>query len=261
VIYAKVSEELRSPSGSLNVVASLICQEPVMSAKMLQIVNSALFAPSREITDMLDAVMILGSERIKSLILLGGVFSQYSDAKGFAAAIQSLLTHSVQVGSFARAIALNETKSSRTAEAAFTAGVLHDVGKLILAGNLPEQFGRARALAVERKLSAHEAEMEVFGVSHARFGACLLAAWGLPLPILEAVAWHHEPSKSSDTGFSLLAAVHAANIFAHQAGPQASPAGQEPPVAVNQEYLEGIGLGGCCDRWRASCEIPAAAPG
>ncbi|MGA2540052.1 MAG: HDOD domain-containing protein [Verrucomicrobiota bacterium] len=260
VLYAKVSEELSSPSGSLNVVAQLICHDPVMSAKMLQIANSALFAASREVTDMLEAVMILGSERIKSLILLSGVFSQYSDAKDSAASIQPLLAHSIQVGGFARAIALNETKSSRAAEAAFTAGVLHDIGKLILAGNLPEKFGRARALAAERKLSAHEAEMEVFGVSHARFGACLLAAWGLPLPILEAVAWHHEPAKSSDTGFSLLAAVHAANVFAHQAAPQAGPAGQEPLVSVNQPYLDGIGLGGCCDRWRASCGIPAAAP-
>ncbi len=164
------------------------------------------------------------------------------------------------MGGFARAIALNESKSSRTAEAAFTAGVLHDIGKLILAGNLPETFARASALAAERKLSAHDAEMQVFGVSHARFGACLLAAWGLPLPILEAVAWHHEPSQSSDTGFSLLAAVHAANIFAHQASLLAGAGGQEPPAPVNQEYLDGIGLGGRCDRWRASCGIPAAAP-
>jgi putative nucleotidyltransferase with HDIG domain len=261
VLYAKVSEELRSPKGSLNVVAQLICKEPVMSAKMLQIVNSALFATSREITDMLDAVMLIGSERIKTLILLGGVFSQYSDAKGFASAIQSLLAHSVQVGGFARAIALGETRSSRTAEAAFTAGVLHDVGKLILAGNRPEQFAQARALAAERKLSAHDAEMAVFGVSHARFGACLLAAWGLPLPILEAVAWHHEPAKSFDKGFSLLAAVHAANVFAHQAAFQAKPGSEESPESVNQKYLEDIGLGGCCDRWRVMCGIAGAGPG
>jgi putative nucleotidyltransferase with HDIG domain len=257
-LYARVSEELRSPNGSLEVVARLICQDPVMCAKMLQIVNSALFSASREITDMLEAVMILGSERIKSLILLGGVFSQYSDVKGSAVSIQSLLAHSIQVGGFARAIALSETKSSRTAEAAFTAGVLHDIGKLILAGNLREQFDRARALAGERKLSAHDAEMEVFGVSHARFGACLLAAWGLPLPILEAVAWHHEPSKSSDTGFSLVAAVHAANVFAHLASPQPGSGGQEPPVSVDQKYLDNIGLGSCCDRWRESCGIAAA---
>jgi HD-like signal output (HDOD) protein len=260
-LYARVSQELSSPNGSLDTVARLICQDPVMSAKLLQIANSALFAASREINDMIETVMILGSERIKSLILLGGVFSQYSDAKVSAASIQSLLAHSIQVGGYARAIALNETKSSRTAEAAFTAGVLHDVGKLILAGNLPEQFAKARALAGEGKFSTHDAEMEVFGVSHGRFGACLLAAWGLPLPILEAVAWHHEPLQSADTGFSLLAAVHAANVFAHQAAPQGKPGVHEPPADVNQEYLDAIGLRCCCDRWRASCGIPAALPG
>jgi HD-like signal output (HDOD) protein len=260
-LYARVSEELSSPNGSLDVVTRLICRDPVMSAKMLQIVNSALFASSREITDMLDAVMILGTERIKSLILLGGIFSQYSDSRVSAAAIQSLLAHSIQVGGFARAIALSETKSSRTAEAAFTSGVLHDVGKLILAGNLPEQFARVRALAREGKRSAHAAEMEVFGVGHARFGACLLAAWGLPLPILEAIAWHHDPSNSSDTGFSLLTAVHAANVFAHQAAPQPGLGGQELSMSVNQKYLDDIGLGGCCDRWREFCGLPALAPG
>jgi len=259
-LHAQVSKELSLPNGSLNVVARLICRDPVMSAKMLQIVNSALFAASYEITDMLDAVLILGSERIKSLILLGGIFSQYSHDKGAASVVQSLLAHSIQVGGYARAIALQETRSSRSAEAAYTAGVLHDIGKLILAGNLPEEFGRACALAAERNLSAHGAEMEIFGVSHARFGACLLASWGLPLPILEAVAWHHEPLKSSDTGFTLLAAVHAANAFAHQARPQAGPGGEEPPVSVNQEYLDVIGLGDCGERWRAACATAAAAP-
>jgi putative nucleotidyltransferase with HDIG domain len=240
-LYTQVTEELRSPYSSLDVIARLIRQDPVMSAKMLQVVNSVFFASHREVTDMLDAAMILGSERIKSLILLAGVFSQYNEAD-VCPSVEGLLAHSLQVGNHARTIALGETKNAATAEAAFTAGVLHDMGKMVLAGNLPARYREVRVLRASRGLSDHTAELEIFGTTHAQVGACLLASWGLPLPILEAVAWHHEPELSSERGFSLLAAVHAANAFAHEAEGTQAP--------LHQGFLEGIGLAARCEQWR-----------
>jgi putative nucleotidyltransferase with HDIG domain len=241
-LYVQVIEELRSPNSSLDTVAHLIRQDPVMSAKMLQLVNSAFFASAREVTDMLDAAMILGSERIKSLVLLAGVFSQYNEAEGISPSIHALLAHSIRVGIYARAIALGETKNAELAEAAFTAGVLHDIGKIVLAGNMPERYLEVRALRASKEISSQAAELEVFGATHAQVGACLLAAWGLPLAILEALAWHHEPERSSDKTFSLLAAVHAANAFAHET--------EGMPAQLNQEFLERIGLAARCPAWR-----------
>jgi HD-like signal output (HDOD) protein len=251
-LYLQVTEELRSSNGSLDVVAHLIRQDPVMSAKMLQLVNSAFFASSHEVSDTLDAAMILGTERIKSLILLAGVFSQYSEAEGISPSIDALLAHSIQVGVFARAIALIETKDAVIAEAAFTAGVLHDMGKMILAGNLPVWYKEVRKLRASKQLSDHAAELETFGATHANVGACLLASWGLPLSILEAVAWHHEPERSSEMDFCLLAAVHAANAFAHEA--------EGAPAELHQKFFERIGLADGCQHWRQIVGLDPVTP-
>jgi putative nucleotidyltransferase with HDIG domain len=177
-----------------------------------------------------------------------------------ASSVQRLLGHSIQVGVFARAIALSEAKSGPMAEAAFTAGVLHDVGKLILAGNLPEMFIRVQALMEKGKLSERAAERQVYGVNHAKVGACLLAGWGLPLPILEAIAFHHEPERSADKTFSLLAAVHAANIFAHQTESPPPAAAAEAPPGLHLGYLAQIGLGDRVERWRGACGLRPLGP-
>jgi len=252
-LYIEVTEELRNPSGSLDVVARLIQEDPVVSAKLLQLVNSAFFGSVREITNVLDAIIVLGTERVKSLILLAGIFSQYSNSDRFAAALRSILAHSVQVAAFSRIITLSETQSTTTADAAFTAGILHDVGKLILAGNLPEMFDQLQKLKETENLSDRGAETRIYGVGHTQVGACLLAAWGLPLPILEAIAYHHEPERSSCKTFSLLTAVHAANAFAHAGAPPSPMPEFYVPPDIHLQYLESIGLSDRRDRWRALC--------
>ena len=241
-LYTQVMEELRSPHSSLDTVAHLLRQDPVMSAKLLQLVNSAFFASAREVTDMLDAATILGTERIKSLVLLAGIFSQYNDAEGISPTINALLAHSLRVGIYARAIALGETKNAEIAEAAFTAGVMHDIGKIVLAGNLPDRYLEVRAIREAKDLSAKAAELEVFGATHAQIGACLLAGWGLPLAILEALAWHHEPARSPEKTFSLAAAVHVANALAHEA--------EGEPGELDQEFLKQTGLAARLPAWR-----------
>ncbi|HUD49605.1 MAG TPA: HDOD domain-containing protein [Candidatus Baltobacteraceae bacterium] len=251
-LFLQVTEELRSSNGSLEVVAQLIRQDPVMSAKMLQLVNSVFFALHREVSDTLDAATILGTERLKSLILLAGIFTQYHEAEGVCPSVEALLAHSIQVGVYARAIAFTQTRDAATAEAAFTAGVLHDMGKVILAGNLPGSYMEVRKLRVAKSLSDDAAELEIFGATHANVAACLLASWGLPLAILEAVAWHHEPERSSEKAFCLLAAVHAANAFAHE--------GEGAPAQLHQEFFERIGLAESCGRWRRRFGVDEALP-
>jgi HD-like signal output (HDOD) protein len=249
-LFLQVTEELRSSNGSLDVVAHLIRQDPVMSAKMLQLVNSAFFASAREVTDTLDATMMLGTERIKSLILLAGIFSQYKDAQGICPSSEALQTHSIRVGTFARAITLSETKNAEMAESAFTAGILHDMGKMIIAGNLPVWYKEVPKLRAAKQLTDYAAELEIFGANHANVGAYLLASWGLPLAILEAVAWHHEPERSSERDFCLLAAVHAANAFAHEE--------EGTPVELCKGFFERIGLPDGIQRWRQVIESSEA---
>jgi HD-like signal output (HDOD) protein len=217
-------------------------------------VNSAQFGLANEVTDTADAVIILGVERIKSLILLAGVFSQYSgiDCPGFSP--DPIWNHSLEVAMMVRTIVFSETKNATAAETAFTAGLLHDVGKLILAANLPKVHEAVRQLQLSKKATHLGAETMVMGTTHAEFAACLLATWRLPLAVLEAIAWHHTPQRCTDYGFSLPAAVHVANSFAHEGAGRA--AGETATELLNFEFLQKNGLADNLKHWREICGLP-----
>lgn len=251
-LYAQVTAELDSPNGSIDLIAHFISQDPIMTAKVLQVVNSAVFALERPVTDPAEAVMFLGLGRTHSLILLAGTFAQFDGASAPGFAPDKVWNHSLQVATLAQIIALEETNKSKIAEAAFTSGLMHDMGKLILAANVPAMCSAIEQLQQGKKLSLHEAELQVLGTTHAELAACLLGNWGLPLPVLEAVAWHHCPHRSSDAGFTPLTAVHAANIFVGEmAGGDAALS-----ESFDHDYLLQIGLGEARNKWRESCGLP-----
>jgi putative nucleotidyltransferase with HDIG domain len=255
-LYTQILHELQAPDVAIDSVARLIAKDPVMTAKMLQLVNSAYFALPREVTDPVEAVMFLGAERTRSLILLAKVFSQFDKHQCEGFHLEELWRHSLAVGSYAHLICQTERKDTRLADQAFTAGLLHDIGKLLLAGNLPEPYGRVLDQAQRRKLPPVTVEAEVFGATHAELGACLLGTWGLPLGILEAIAWHHRPTLSEDKEFSLLTAVHAANAIDHE---KRAEAADILVSRMDPAYIQRLDLGGRRNRWRELCESPTKA--
>ena len=117
------------------------------------------------------------------------------------------------MGVAARTAAHYYTRDSGIAHEAFTAGLLHDVGKLALAMNFPEEYQFALAIASEREVPIWVAEKEVLGATHAEAGAYLLSLWGLPSGMISAVAAHHEPAADLGTRFSASTAVHLANLL------------------------------------------------
>jgi HD-like signal output (HDOD) protein len=254
-LYSQVTAELASPTGCIEAVARYIAQDPVMTAKLLQVVNSAFFALGREITQPIEAVLFLGAERTRSLILLAGVFTQYDNINCPGFSVEQIWNHSLQVGNLARTVAMAETRSAPIAEAAFTAGLVHDMGKLILAANVPAMCQAIEQIQTLKMVSAREAELQVLGATHAELAAGLMGTWALPLSVLEAVAWHHVPTRSADTGFSLLTAVHAANVFAGEMGCGSSSKGL--PEKFDHAYLDQVGLGDRRNDWRKACNLPA----
>ena len=253
-LYSQVSNELSSPNGSIDVVAQLIAQDPVMTAKLLQVVNSAFFALGRQVSEPSEAVMFLGAERTRSLILLAGVFTQFEGVACPGFTPEQIWNHSLQVETLARNVTMVETRNAKTAEAAFTAGLIHDMGKLILAANVPAMCNAIEQLHKSKQLTQREAEMQVLGTTHAELAACLLGTWALPLPVLEAVAWHHHPTRSPDKGFTLLTAVHAGNVFAYELGCGTGTAAL--PEVFDNNYLLQIGLGENRNDWRKACNVP-----
>ena len=250
VLYNQVSAELAKPDGSIDFVGKLIARDPAMTVKILQVVNSPIFGLGRQISDPVEAVMYLGVERTKSLILVAGVNLQYDKHRCASFSQEKWWQHSMAVGTFARAVALTETKNAKTADLAFTAGLLHDTGQLLVAANLPDRYSQVIVQAEQRKVSIREVEMETFNTSHAELGACLLGTWGLPVAILEAIGWHHCPAVSGDKKFTLLTAVHVANAVEHEkiAFKSGSRVSQ-----LDTEYIRSLGLINQSNPWREVC--------
>lgn len=252
-LYNQVAAELQSPTGSLEFVARLISRDPALTARVLHAVNSPVFGLAHQVTETVEAVLFLGAERVRSMVLLSGVLTQYDKARCPGFSVEQLWMHCMAVGAHAMKLTVAETGEPRLGEMAFTAGLLHDIGMLLLAANVPEDYGRVLKQAQLRTQPIWAIEREVLGATHAELGACLLGRWDLPLPIIEAVGWHHQPTRSRDTGFSLLTAVHVGNAFDQEQ--KAGQAGVHVSL-IDQEYLQRIGALERVNRWREACGCP-----
>ncbi len=214
-LYLQIVELLQKPGATTEQVGVLVAQDLGMTARILQVVNSAFFGLRREVTGVQEAVGLLGIDTIQALVLSVQAFAAF-DAKDFhGISPDDLWRHSMAVADIARRISAHEHSLPPRVDASFMAGMLHDAGKLVLAANLPEDYAKAVTLARERGIPIHVAEQEVLGATHAEVGAYLLGLWGISDPIVEAVAWHHQPLASLHREFSPLTAVHVANGLHH----------------------------------------------
>lgn len=245
-LYFQLMRELASPNASAESVADLIRKDVSLTAKILQLVNSAFFGVAHTVEDVRDAVQILGFSTVRTLSLSIYVFSRFDPATMPGFPMDRLWNHSMATGLLARRIAAREWGNLGIVEAAFTGGILHDIGKLVLAYSLPELFQRAVDLARERRIGLWRAENEVIGGNHAEVGAYLLGLWGLPATIVESVAWHHHPQMREPLEFSPLTAVHMANFVQARKVPVFGDGLMEE---IDQDYMRSLKLGSTISMW------------
>lgn len=250
-LYFKIVAELQSPDASIENIGSMIAQDPVLSAKLLQVVNSAVFGLQLQVVSASEAVMYLGMETTKALVLLAHTFSYFDKVRTAEFSVEKLWKHSVTTGKFAEQIARAEGVAPEVVGQAFTGGMLHDLGKLLLAANVPEGFKEALTKAKEQKIHLWDAETGVFGATHGELGACLLGIWGLPMPIVEAVALHHFPIRFLSKQFCPLTAVHAANVIEHEIQAESK---DSLIAAADSNYLTELELAERMDTWRDLCK-------
>jgi len=246
-LYFRVLKEVQSSLQSLENIGWLIARDPALSAKLLQLANSAAMGLRTSVTNTIEASVYLGSKRIESLLLLAHTFATFEKTRGFKFNITAFCEHSTRVSQNAQALCKAEKIGAAASDSAFTAGLLHDLGKLALAANFAEQYVQMLETVRAAKISEAEAEARVFGTTHAELGASLLASWGLPRPIVEAVARHHQPSADRSQRFNPTLAVHAANALDH-----ASPA-EDDFGGLDMERVNGLGLSGRAAAWKSIC--------
>jgi putative nucleotidyltransferase with HDIG domain len=211
-LYLKVEEEIAKPDFSFEKVKKIISGDPAMTAKILQTVNSGFFGLPRRVTDLLHALSFMGVNTIKSIVLYLQTFSDNSIPPKYKGFCQKLGEHSLKVAQIAKIITSIEKMEKNIVEDAFTSGILHDIGKLILL-KLPDFYDKQHELIEKNKISYEEAEEAIIGINHQSIGAYLLGICGLPDLIIDAVAYHHEPMKANNKSFSVLTAIHVANAF------------------------------------------------
>ncbi len=246
--YSAIVEELQSPDASIQSVGRIIARDVGMTAKVLQLVNSAFFGLRCHVSDPAQAASLLGVDTLKALVLSVHIFSQLDCARVKGLCIEMLWNHSMAVGALAKRIAAAEKLPRESCDHALLAGLVHDAGKLVLAANLPAEYALVLSSAQEQQATLEHAERAVFDTSHGEVGAYLLGLWGLPDPIVEAVAFHHHPGTSPVAEFTPLTAVHVANALASAVRPCCAECLAEP----DQAYLQTLGV---ADRWEDWREI------
>jgi HD-like signal output (HDOD) protein len=252
--YQRLVEVLKSPNSSIEDVAEVISTDPAMTARLLKLVNSAYFGLQKPVADVARAGALLGLDRIMALVLGQGIFSDCDAPKVEGFSMEALWQHSVRTASAAHRIAVAEKMERDVVAAAFLAGMLHDIGKLVLAMGLPEQYAKVLKIAAGRPGDLQQTEMLELRASHTDVGAYLVGLWGLPNTIAEAIAYHEDPSQSRSASFGLPAIVHAADRLAHR--PDITDP-RSPELGLNVSYFEQHGR---IDRWNDWREAAAALP-
>jgi len=247
-----IMEELQSEEASIRKVAGLIASDLGMTAKILQMVNSAFFGLYRQVTDVQDAVMLLGLDAIKALVLSVNVFAAFDTRRIPFFDLDGLWQHSLAVAGCAQKIMTTVARDREQAAAAFLAGMLHDIGKLILAVNFSDAYRALLKGVPEGPGERLAKEREMIGTTHAEIGAYLMGLWGMEPSILMAIAFHHTPLESRETVVGPLTAVHLANGFGHCLRyPQEDGNGAED--AVDTAYIAALGATGKVESWRQIC--------
>ena len=244
-VYFEILDALQNPECSSEELGNIVSTDPALTSKLLQLVNSAFMGFAREVASAEEAVMLLGTGTIRSLALGLHAFSAFKSSPRTEATLQRVWEHSARVARFAERITRLEGGDEKMAEESFTAGLLHDIGKLLLVDNQSAAYLEILARAGAQGEGLIHAERIALNATHAEIGAYLLDLWGLPLPLVEAVAYHHEPGGAGHFEPGALTFVHAADVLEHEA---ATPPRAGGPLDL--DYLAQLGLESRIDEWR-----------
>jgi putative nucleotidyltransferase with HDIG domain len=190
-IYLRVSEQLEDESTTVQQIGDTVQNDPAITTRILKMVNSAYYGMPNEVASVSQAVSLLGRERLKHILIgsvLRGVFSEQDNP---AFSMQVFWQHSIKTAIIARQLA-TQISSIQEPESMFTAGLLHDIGKLLLINKIPDRMLVAEEYMIQKRVDVLSAELSQVGVTHTAVGEALMDHWGLPQMLIECARNHHE---------------------------------------------------------------------
>ena len=246
-IYHELMESLQEPDSSMAQVGKIIAKDMAMTAKILQLVNSSFYGINTAVDNPSLAVNLLGMETIKALVLNIHIFSNVSEQESTEFGLHKLWNHSTNTAKIARMLAKEEGLNQHITETAYIGGLLHDVGKVVLATCFGAIYKEVVNAATFEQRTLCDVEREILHADHTAVGAYLLSLWGLPDSIVECVAYHHEPNQAPAKEFDAIVLVHTANLLEES---HARPGvAEDSEIPFDLAYLERIGLAGRIPVW------------
>jgi HD-like signal output (HDOD) protein len=203
-VFSRLQVVMARPAASARDVARVIAADAALTVKVLQIANSALFRRARRISNIEQAVQYLGFHTVRNLVMCAEVFARWPGRMRHAAVdLDDLQLHAQRTAAVAQAI----SAGTQFCDDSVLAALLHDIGYWVLIQECPRELEQAVELALAAGIPLPQAEQEILGASHAQIGAYLLALWGLPHAVVEAVAHHHRPQRANPSALDALSAL------------------------------------------------------
>jgi putative nucleotidyltransferase with HDIG domain len=225
--YAGVLRELdavlNNPHSTLDEICDVIEKDTALAAKLLKLANTCFFGFSRRIETVFETIGMIGIQQVRDLIAASTVIRLFSGVSSEFVDMESFWRHSLACAVAARILAISRQLSKP--EKHFTAGLLHDIGRLVILSRLPEETAKIFQLYSEEKLLLREAEKKVLGYDHTEIGAALLQSWSYPFSLVHAVRFHHFAMASG--AFQVEASI----------------------IHVADHLINAMGLGGAGERW------------
>jgi putative nucleotidyltransferase with HDIG domain len=231
-VMTRIIQKVEDPKTSSKEIIDIISVDPALTTKVLKIVNSAYYGFRQRISTLERSVVILGFNNVKNLALSASIFDTLGGEGAGEFNRAKFWEHSIGCGITTKALARKLRHDPKSLEEAFTAGLLHDIGKVVLDKYVNEEFNEVVRTAAEKDILIIEAEREVLGADHTDMGHWLAVKWGLPNSLKEVISFHHSPEDAKEAK-ELTGLVHFADILTRRKKIGSGGDNKVPPLNPN----------------------------
>ena len=214
IVLNKTIQALSNPEADLQEIADLVMKDPILTAKILRLVNSPFIGLPREITSLKQAIVFLGLKRIRDIVLTTATMENFPLSSS-TISINKFWAHAL--GCAKGASLLNVEKKFPDSDTFFIAGLLHDIGEVAFAQFFPNEFSFVYEEAKIIGGSLYKVEKDLIGITHCDIGAKLAESWNFPPYVIDAIQYHHSPELAEENEF-LVAVINLADVFARLLG-------------------------------------------